>query len=165
MAEPKLTDILDYFEDIARSNVDIAHTDNARHFCGSWDEFIQKVKTIRDVVMIVEEVDGSGAGNNSDNNQRIRHFFVWILKPNGKKTFTAEYTAQAQCEAIHDQVRAKMKKDREDGSEILRHFNPNDFRYDRINSLGGVIDNWVGYLYYYDIQSNVNLTYNPAKWQ
>lgn len=161
------TDVADYWQNLATKHKDILHTAQAPRFFRSWDEAAALMKKTKQLdgkaIMIMEEPSLRGAGSNADTNHRVRSIQAFILKPCKKENFVFIDTVANECEQIHNDFIGKMRNDKEENTitNILSMWNPNNYTAERI---GPQFDNYYGYMFEHQFQSNVNLEYNAAKW-
>ena len=158
-----------YFSAVAASHVNILHTANAPRFYPSLDEMVEKSRIVvkRDAtkcILFMDETSVAGAGNHADNNHHIRSIAVFCVQQCNKSDYSVINAAQSFCEERIYEIIAKIKKDKEDDTDggLFTDFNPNRWSAERV---GPMFDNWYGYMVELEVQSNVNLEYNAAKWQ
>jgi len=167
MTNITFTQVADFFQILATQHKTILHTRNAPRFFRSWDEALEKKGKVANVsgkgIMIVDEPDLRGEGDNADYNKRERRIWVWVLMNCDKNDFPAIDAVANSCEQIQSDLLSRIKYDAEElqSENVARYVKINDYSGERV---GPLMANWYGYMFEYKITSNVNLEYDASKW-
>jgi hypothetical protein len=126
----KFSDLVDYFEDIARKHILIKHTNNVKHFYRfELDEVLTGMcSDIKYPALILEAYDFNYAESNSDNIRKKRFgAFMLIDKVSDMKDFNRIHQVWDEMEQIGDDILVKMKADKESRLvPVLRDFDINN---------------------------------------
>jgi hypothetical protein len=152
-----------YFEQIAMEHVDIAHSSTEKHFSRlNINEMIQALNTdINYPCLLLESLEGGLEAVSDDqiNDVKTCGFMVVDLADLGDYADQDEVLDKMFVLAM--EIVSRMRDDRKMHS-WLRRLNLDRVKYFKV---GPLFDRAFGYLVEFEIKTQINLTYNPAKWQ
>ena len=124
-------DLIAYFESLARQHVDIAHSDNEKHFFRmEIDEVLSGINRadVKHPYFILEGYSFSFADNKSDNVLKRREgAFVLLDHVDDITDYNAIHDAWQRMEAIGDDILVKIKADKRDPTvKAVRDFSFDD---------------------------------------
>lgn len=162
----KFSDLISYFENLARKHKSILHTDNEKHFFRmEIDEVLAGINRT-DVAYPMLILEGYGFGftdNNSDNLLKNRQgAFILLDHLSDTSNHNLIHQKWDELEEIATDVIVKIKSDKRNPmTPVVRNFD-----YDSINVslLLNQIGNDVGIRVTYTITSPVETEINPDRW-
>lgn len=128
----KFADLVNYFEDLAASHVDIRHTINEKHFFRiELDEILTGMRSqIKYPALILEGYDFNFVDQNSDNvHKRINSAFVLVDLVTDKGNYDKIHETWQRMEEIGDEICIKILHDKRGRqTDILSYFHMSDVR-------------------------------------
>lgn len=162
----KFSDLLAYFENIARAHVDILHSTKDKHFYRfELDEVLTGIcSNIKYPALILEAYDFNYRESGSDNIRKRRSgAFILIDKVSDMKDYNKIHEVWDHMEVIGEDILVKMKADKESRLvPVLRDFNINECEGTplAIPQLGQH-----GVRFTFNLTSPVNSIVDETKWQ
>ena len=124
--EVKFSDYVAYFESIARSHVDIGHTDESKHFFRfELADLLTQVRTkMKFPALVLEGYDFNFQDSKSDNVMKSRNgAFMLLKKVSDKGDLNAIQKVYDEMEVIGDEILIKMLDDkRNNNNNVVRDF-------------------------------------------
>ena len=162
----KFSDLISYFEEIARRHGEIRHTDREKHFFRmEIDEVLAGInRTDAAFPMLILEGYGYGfTDNRSDNILKNRSgAFVLLGYVNDITDYGATHQQWDYLEEIADDILAKIKADkRNPQTPVVRDF---DFESVDVSLIMNEIGNNAGLRITYRLTSPQPMLPDPAKW-
>lgn len=120
-----LSDYIDYFENLARQHVDIAHSDIEKHFIRMESSEIlnSQVNDIRWPLMVLEAYDISYLSRKSNNILKSHNgAFMILMKPDSEQDYDSIHEIWEKCEKIGSDIIIRMYNDRFSVSEPVVKF-------------------------------------------
>ena len=159
-------DLIAYFENIARSHVDIRHTDNEKHFFRmEIDEVLAGINRtdVKHPYFILESYDFDYGDNKSDNILKKRNgAFVLLDHVDDATDNDAIQEVRNRMEAIGDEILIKIKTDKRNPLvKAVRDINLDEVKGVLISN---EIDNNHGLRFTFSITSPLSTDVNPEKW-
>lgn len=162
----KFSDLVTYFETLATKHVNILHSAGEKHFYRfELDEVIAGLCTdLNYPALILESYDFNYSESNSDNIRKKRSgAFILIDLVKDLKDYDRIHQVWDEMEVIGEDILVKMKADKESRLvPVLRGFN--------INECEGIPLSVIklgqhGVRFSFNLESAVNNTIDPDKWQ
>ncbi|NQU84320.1 MAG: hypothetical protein HQ541_01035 [Mariniphaga sp.] len=162
----KFSDLITYFEDLARNHVSILHTDQENHFFRFEIDEMLSAHFRSDTNFIFLALEGYNYGftdNNSDNLLKNRHgAFVLMDHISDLSDYATIHQKWDELEIIGDDIIAKIKSDKRNPLfPVIR-----DFKFDSIT--GDLILNevagGVGIRFTFTLTSPTPNDVDPEKW-
>jgi len=160
------SDLITYFENLARKHISIQHTDNEKHFFRfEIDEVLNGIQR-SDVAYPMLVLEGYGydyTDNKSDNIIRNRDTaFVLMDACPDMSDYSALHTIWDELESIADDILVKMKSDKTNPlTPVIRNF---DFSSVQVNLIANEIGNSVGLRVSFKVSSPMLSDINPERW-
>jgi hypothetical protein len=160
------SDLISYFESIARKHVHIRHTDQEKHFFRmEIDEVLAGINRtdVSYPMLILEGYSYNFTDNRSDNILKNREgAFILMGYVNDITDYNAIHEQWDFMESIADDILAKIKADkRNPKTPVIRSF---DLGSVKVTLIMNEIGNNVGLRIRYDITSPQPLEVNPEMW-
>jgi len=160
------SDLISYFEDMARRHVEIGHTDSEKHFFRmEIDEVLGGINRTDAgyPMLILEGYSFNFTDNRSDNILKNRSgAFVLMGYVNDVTNYTAIHEQWDYLEEIVDDILAKIKADkRNPNTPVIRNF---DLGSVEVSLIMNEIGNNVGLRVRYQLTSPQPLEVNTEKW-
>lgn len=166
MAE-KFSDLISYFESLARRHVDIKHSDTEKHFFRmEVDEVLGGIDRSDAAfpMLILEGYGYNFTDNNSDNLLKNRQGgFMLIDHVADASDFDAIQEVWDHMEEIGDEILRKIKSDKRNSlTRVVR-----DFSFTNVEAtlLATQLGNNYGIRYTYTVVSPLNTELDPTKWE
>jgi hypothetical protein len=162
----KFSDLITYFETLARQHKSIAHTDTEKHFFRmELDEVLGGIKRtdVNYKLLILEGYSFGFTDNRSDNVQKNREpAFMLIDHLSDKSDFDRMHEIWDELEEIGTDIIVRMKNDKRNASvPVIRGFNFESVRAQLImNQLG----NDIGMRFEFSMSSPVNTDVDVTRW-
>ncbi len=154
---------ISYFEAIARSHRQIAHSEQEKHFCRmNIEEVISDLRSqLLYPALLLESFEGGIIDHLSDNFLDKQEGAFMILKQCHNDDFEMENLLLDECRQIGMDIISRMIKDRRDF--LLQGFDPASVHYQKV---GPVFDNAFGYRFSFSIETaaNASLQYRSERW-
>jgi len=161
----KFTDIVKYFEGIARKNKQILHSDTEKHFFRlELDELLVGLKSVVNYPALnLEAYDYDLLDANSDNVIKQRHLAFSVFDHlENTDDFDRMHEIWDQCENICDDIISKIKNDKRDITiGVVKDFDLNTVKG---RPFSNEIDNIFGIRVMLDMGSGINIDYDATKW-
>lgn len=160
------SDLIAYFENLARTHVDILHTDTKKHFFRfELDEILTGINR-SDVAYPMLALEGytcKFTDNNSDNILRNRDTaFTLMDNCPDISDYTKVHAIWDKLESIADDILIRMKIDKRNPlTPVIRSF---DFSSVEVNLIANEIGNSIGVRVSFTVSSPVPSDVNPDKW-
>jgi hypothetical protein len=163
--ELKFSAVVQYFEDLAKQHVTIAHSQTHKAFFRlELDEVVEGLRNnINYPALVLEGYDINFKDNRSDNVIKQRGTAFIIVKRVARGDFNAIHAAYDEMEEIGDDILARMRHDKSQRRSPIRDFN--------MDNVEATIINWFvdsglyGIRYNFTIDSTFDTDMNPDKWQ
>ena len=162
----KFSDLITYFENIARAHVDILHTDAEKHFFRmEIDEVLAGINRsdVNYPMLILEGYSFDFTDNRSDNLLKNRQgAFILLGHVSDISDYSAIHEVWEQMEEIGTDILVKIRADKRDSSvPVVRDFN---FENVSASLLMNEIGNGVGIRFRYTIASPTATDVDTSKW-
>lgn len=162
----KFSDLITYFENIARAHVDILHTDSEKHFFRmEIDEVLAGINRsdVNYPMLILEGYSFDFTDNRSDNLLKNRQgAFILLGHVADISDYNAIHETWDKMEEIGTDILIKIRADKRESSvPVVR-----DFNFDNVSAslLMNEIGNGVGIRFRYTITSPTDTDINTNKW-
>ncbi len=162
----KFSQLVTYFENLARQHRDIGHTDSEKHFFRmETDEVLGGINRtdVNYPMLIMEGYSYDFTDSKSDNLLKNRRGAFMLLDHVSDPTdFDAMHRAWEKMEEIGDELILRMKADKRNPySPVIR-----DFQFSGVEAtlIANEIDNNCGIRYTYTLTSPLSNDVNPDKW-
>lgn len=160
------SDLISYFEDLARRHVEIKHSDREKHFFRmEVDEVLGGINRtdVRYPMLILEGYSFSFTDNRSDNILKNRQgAFILMGYVNDITNYTAIHEQWDFLETIVDDFLAKIKADkRNPKTPVIRNF---DFDNVEVSLIMNEIGNNIGLRVRYTLTSPQPMDVDQTKW-
>jgi hypothetical protein len=123
----KFSDLVTYFETIAKEHVDIKHSKTDPHFYRfELDEVLGGMcNNLKYPALVMEGYDFNFSDSNSDNIRKSRSGAFWLIDyVKDKKDYDAIHAAWDRMEEIGTEILVRMRTDKASRAvEVLRDFN------------------------------------------
>lgn len=162
----KFTDLIEYFENLARRHVDIRHSETEKHFFRmEIDEVLAGINRsdVKHPYFILEGYDFGYTDQKSDNLLKDRNgAFVLLDHVADPTDFDAIHDAWDRMEAIGDEILVKIKSDKRNPlTPVIRDF---DFAQVKGNLIANEVDGNYGIRFTYSLVSTRSTDVDPEKW-
>lgn len=162
----KFTDLITYFENIARKHKDIGHTDSEKHFFRmEIDEVLGGISRtdVKHPFLILEGYGFSYTDNKSDNLLKHREgAFILLDHVSDPTDFAAIHAAWDRMEQIGEEILVKIKTDKHNPlTPVIRDF---DFSQVQGTIIANEIDGNYGIRFTYSLTSSRPSDIDPEKW-
>jgi hypothetical protein len=162
----KFTDLISYFENIARSHKDIAHSDGEKHFFRmELDEVLAGISRtdVAYPMLVLEGYRFTFTDNRSDNILKNREgAFMLIDHVADASDYDAIHTKWDELEETGTEILRRLRADKQSREvEVVRNFNIDSVEASLISN---ELDNNVGIRFSFGITSSVCGETDPAKW-
>jgi len=160
------SDLITYFENIARNHIEIRHSETEKHFFRmELDEVLAGVNRtdVNYPMLILEGYGFNFTDNRSDNILKNREgAFILMGYVNDISDYNAIHQQWDYLEEIGDDILAKIKSDkRNPETRVVRNF---DFNHVEAQLIMNEIGNNVGIRFRYIITSPTPGNVDPEKW-
>ncbi|NQU85801.1 MAG: hypothetical protein HQ541_08580 [Mariniphaga sp.] len=162
----KFSELVTYFEDIARNHVSIRHTELEKHFFRFEIDEMLSAQFRSDTNFIFLALEGYNFGftdNNSDNLLKNRHgAFVIMDHISDLSDYASMHDKWDELEIIGDDIIAKIKSDKRNPMyPVIR-----DFKFDSITAdlILNEIAGGIGIRYTFTLTSPTSNDVDPVKW-
>lgn len=162
----KFSDLITYFENLARRHVDILHTDSEKHFFRmEMDEVLAGINRsdVNYPMLILEGYSFDFTDNRSDNLLKNRQgAFILLGHVPDISDYSAIHQVWEQMEEIGTDILIKIRADKRESSvPVVR-----DFNFDNVSAslLMNEIGNGVGIRFRYTITSPTDTDIDTSKW-
>lgn len=153
-----------YLRGLAESHVDILHTPAEPHFFRiNIEDALDRITALRSPMVILESFEGSFTGPNDDQlYDQLRCGFM-ILETVKQGDHAAQDLVLKRTRALMRDFISKMRNDKKCRTQPwLQHLKVNSVRYYKVGPL--MVDKY-GWLCEFSVDTPLNLSLNPAKWQ
>jgi hypothetical protein len=162
----KFSDLILYFENLARTHVDILHSDSEKHFFRmEIDEVLEGINRtdVAYPMLILEGYSFEFTDNKSDNLLKNRQgAFILLDHISDNSDHNSIHQKWDELEEIATELLLKIKSDKLNPlTPVVRNF---DFASVNVALLLNQIGNDVGVRITYTITSPVTIDLNPEKW-
>lgn len=162
----KFTQLITYFEDLARRHKDISHTDTEKHFFRmELDEVLAGINRtdVKYPLLILEGYSYNFSDNKSDNLLKNRSGAFMLIDHVGDRSDTeAIHAVWDHMEEIGDELLVRMKTDRHNPlAHVVRDF---QFTSTEATLIANEIDNNYGIRFTYVLTSPRSNDVDPDKW-
>lgn len=162
----KFSDLVKYFENLARKHKDIGHSDGEKHFFRmEIDEVLAGItrQDVRHPYLILEGYSYDFTDNKSDNLQKNRSgAFILLDHVPDPTDFDAIHDAWDRMEEIGDELLVKMKSDKKNPlAPVVRGF---EFSSSEAKLIANEIDGNYGIRFSYTLTSPRSNEVDAGKW-
>lgn len=162
----RFSDLITYFENLARSHVDIGHSESEKHFFRMEIDEVLAGLNRTDVnfpMLILEGYSFDFTDNNSDNLIKNRQgAFILLEHLSDTSDFDIIHEIWDKLEQIGTEILVKIKCDKRTRQvPVVRHF---DFSSVNASLIMNQMGNNIGIRFTYSIQSPSAGDVNPEKW-
>jgi hypothetical protein len=163
----KFSQLVSYFENLARKHKEIGHTDTEKHFFRmEIDEVLAGINRtdVKHPFLILEGYSYDFMDNKSDNLLKNRRgAFVLLDHVADPTNFDAIHDVWDHMEEIGDELLIKMKADKYNPlAPVIRNF---EFSTSEATLIANELDGNYGIRYTYVLTSPRSNEVNPAKWE
>ena len=162
----KFSDLISYFENLARKHTDILHSDGEKHFFRmEIDEVLEGINRsdVAYPMLILEGYSFDFTDNKSDNLLKNRQgAFILLDHISDNSDHNSIHQKWDELEEIATEILVKIKTDKtKTPTNIIR-----DFNFESVNAslILNQIGNDVGIRITYTITSPITNSLNPTKW-
>lgn len=161
-------DYVDYFRTLAKEHVDILHDPAAgrnRFMRMNVEDAFQHITGLTSPFIALESFEYFRKSPSADQHLRTLKGGFMILKtvPEGYDNRTQEDAALQFCMDIQTDIENRLLHDKKSGRcHWLRFLDDNSIRCYKV---GPLFNNAFGWLCEFNVDTRLNLTYDPAKWQ
>lgn len=162
----KFSDLITYFETLARQHVSIGHTDSEKHFFRmELDEVLGGINRtdMAFPFLALEGYDFGFTDNRSDNVLKNRGCgFMLVDHLSDMSDFTRKHEIWDEMEEIGTDIVVRMKRDKRNADvPVIR-----DFRFESVNAqlIMNEMNGNVGMRFTFDMSSPVDTEVNNNKW-
>lgn len=160
------SNLVEYFDYLARNHVDIGHTDDERHYYRfELDEvFTSLGSNINFKALILEGYDFNFGDSDSDNLQKQRNgAFIIIDHEGDENNYTRINQIYDECEAIGDEIIVRIAADKRNRNiPVVRNF---DIRGTQGNMVANAGEGYYGMRYTFSLHSPRTNDVDPDKWK
>lgn len=162
----KFTDLITYFENLARTHVDIRHSDSEKHFFRmEIDEVLAGINRtdVKTPFLILEGYGFDYTDNKSDNLLKNRSgAFVLLDHVSDSTDFDAIHAVWDRMEQIGEEIIIRIKADKRNPlTPVIREF---DFSQVEGTLIANQIDGNYGIRFTYSLTSSRTTDVDPEKW-
>jgi hypothetical protein len=166
----RLADLKTYWENAAKNNLAIQHTESEKHFCVfTAEDALSSLKQLEDNVLVLELPNSTLSDANSDNIRYIPAAAVLILKSANQGNKDEVIQAYLDLEPVAIQLISKMLNDRKKANndnisapeKYMKHLDLNRIR---MVDVGPVFDDKYGWRIDFEFNSPINLDLNESEW-
>jgi len=162
----KLSALVTYFENLARTHIDIGHTDSEKHFFRmEVDEVLAGINRtdVKYPLLILEWYSHDFADSKSDNLLKDRRgAFMLLDHVTDPSDFDAIHAVWDRMEEIGDEILVRMKADKRNPlAPVIRDF---QFNTSEAMLIANEIDGSYGIRFSYVLTSPRSNDIDPAKW-
>ena len=162
----KFSDLISYFENLARKHIDILHSDGEKHFFRmEIDEVLEGINRtdVAYPMLILEGYSFDFTDNKSDNLLKNRQgAFILLDHISDNSDHNTIHKKWDELEEIATEILVKIKSDKINPlTPVVRNF---DFESVNVSLILNQIGNDVGVRITYTITSPVTNDPNPGKW-
>jgi hypothetical protein len=159
------TELKDYFENIARSHVDIQHTDNEKHFFRiEAEEYLTKINTaVNYPFLSLESYDTNFNAGNNDNVAMTRQIAFMLVDNYKQGDYDEINRIYDAMEQIALDIINKINYDQKQNIKLVRDFSYNSVSMQSLPP--NPVHKYTGVRVTMSFDSKYNTAYNPDKWQ
>jgi hypothetical protein len=159
----KFSELVTYFENIARKHVGILHTAEKKHFYRfELDEVLGGLRNIQYPALIMEGYKFDFSDSKSDNIQKKRQgAFILLDYVSDHGNYTRIHECWDKLEEIGDDILAKIKADKRVTGNPIVNF---DLTEVSANLIANDIEGHYGIRYLFTIDSKFDAVVNAEKW-
>lgn len=162
----KFSDLISYFENIARTHIEIGHSDREKHFFRmEIDEILSGISRtdVNFPMLALEGYSYRFTDFKSDNILKNRQgAFVLLTHVSDISDYGAVHQQWDFLEEIADDILARIKADKYNrNAPVIRAIDLNDIE---VSLIMNEISNTVGLRVLYNLTSPAPLEVNPARW-
>lgn len=163
----KFSDLITYFENMARLHKDIAHTDSEKHFFRmEVDEVLAGINRtdVNYPMLILEGYSFDFTDNLSDNILKNRRgAFILMDHVADMSDYDEIHEKWDELEVIGDEILAKIRSDkRNPATPVVRSF---DFNAIEVSLIMNEINKGVGIRYQYTVTGTAPMVVDDDKWE
>jgi hypothetical protein len=160
----RFTQIVQYFESLARQHVGIQHTDTEKHFYRfEIDEVLSGLGNINYPALILEAYAIGYTDNKSDNILKNRKgAFILLDTVPDRGDHDAIHAVWDELEEIGDDILARIRADKQNRNvSAVRNF---DIGNTEVSIIANRVGNDYGLRYEFELGSVANTDVNPERW-
>ena len=159
------TELKDYFENIARSHVEIQHTDQEYHFFRiDAEEYLTKINTsVNYPFLSLESYDSNFNASSNDNVAITRQIAFMLVDSYKQGDYDAINEIYDRMEQVALDIINKINEDQKANIKLVR-----DFSYNSVNIQSlppNPVHKYTGVRVTMSFDSKYNTAYNPEKWK
>lgn len=160
----RFTQIVQYFETLARQHVAIQHTDTEKHFYRfEIDEVLSGLSSINYPALILEAYAIEYGDNKSDNVMKNRKgAFILLGNVPDRGDHDAIHALWDELEEIGDDILSRIRADKQNRNVAsIRNF---DIANTQVSIIANRVGNDYGLRYEFELGSTANTDVNPYRW-